>query len=120
LLNYIENLGKRPLEQSGKHRVNENDEEIFRHVDLIPALLRGSGHRAILVVLENDGAISRHCERSEAIHSREGGMDCFVAALLAMTAGPSSWPGLSRPSTSSLIRTSQDVDARDKPGHDVS
>ncbi len=28
----------------------------------------------------------RHCERSEAIHLTAcGGMDCFVAALLAMT-----------------------------------
>jgi hypothetical protein len=29
-----------------------------------------------------------------------------------------SWPGLSRPSTSSLQRGEKDVDARDKPGHD--
>ena len=29
----------------------------------------------------------RHCERSEAIQlGARGGMDCFVAALLAMTA----------------------------------
>jgi len=28
-----------------------------------------------------------------------------------------SWPGLSRPSTSSLINAAKDVDARDKPGH---
>src|SRR3954451_5020869 len=27
----------------------------------------------------------RHCERSEAIHSQTGRMDCFVASLLAMT-----------------------------------
>jgi hypothetical protein len=30
----------------------------------------------------------------------------------------SSWPGLSRPSTPFLCKRSQDVDARDKPGHD--
>ena len=30
-------------------------------------------------------SLSRHCERSEAIHSFEGNMDCFVASLLAMT-----------------------------------
>src|SRR6266478_2739466 len=30
----------------------------------------------------------------------------------------SSWPGLTRPSTSSLPRGCQGVDARDKPGHD--
>src|SRR5215470_3659697 len=29
-----------------------------------------------------------------------------------------SWPGLSRPSTSSFITSGQDVDARDKPGQD--
>jgi uncharacterized protein with PIN domain len=34
-----------------------------------------------------DGLVSRHCERSEAIHAaeRSGGMDCFVVSLLAMT-----------------------------------
>jgi hypothetical protein len=30
--------------------------------------------------------VFRHCERSEAIHGAASGeMDCFVAALLAMT-----------------------------------
>jgi hypothetical protein len=29
-----------------------------------------------------------------------------------------SWPGLSRPSTSSFPTVAKDVDARDKPGHD--
>jgi hypothetical protein len=29
-----------------------------------------------------------------------------------------SWPGLSRPSTSTLFDCCKDVDARDKPGHD--
>jgi hypothetical protein len=29
-----------------------------------------------------------------------------------------SWPGLSRPSTSSFHQRGKDVDARDKPGHD--
>jgi hypothetical protein len=34
-----------------------------------------------------DNAIKhRHGERSEAIHSREESVDCFVASLLAMTA----------------------------------
>jgi len=31
------------------------------------------------------GISFRHCERSEAIHLWKTGMDCFVAALLAMT-----------------------------------
>jgi hypothetical protein len=57
LPNPIENLGKRPLEQSGKHHVNENDEEFLRRVELIPASLRGFDHRAVLAVLENDGGI---------------------------------------------------------------
>ncbi|MDO9414419.1 MAG: glycosyltransferase family 87 protein [Pseudolabrys sp.] len=37
-----------------------------------------------------------------------------VRAILKM----SSWPGLSRPSTTFLENEKQDVDARDKPGHD--
>jgi len=32
--------------------------------------------------------------------------------------GTPSWPGLSRPSTSFLLRGSEDVDARNKCGHD--
>ena len=28
---------------------------------------------------------SRHCERSEAIHTSEESMDCSVASLVAMT-----------------------------------
>jgi hypothetical protein len=31
---------------------------------------------------------------------------------------PSSWPGLSQPSTSFRVAGKEDVDARDKPGHD--
>jgi len=31
---------------------------------------------------------------------------------------PSSWPGLTRPSTTLVITSKEDVDARDKPGHD--
>jgi hypothetical protein len=43
LRSHIEKLGKRPLEQSGKHRVNKNDEGIFwRGVDSISAAVRGS------------------------------------------------------------------------------
>jgi hypothetical protein len=30
-----------------------------------------------------------------------------------------SWPGLSRPSTPYFVKRKQDVDARDKRGHDV-
>src|SRR2546430_14934133 len=41
-------------------------------------------------------ASDRHCERSEAIQSREKSLDCFVASLLAMTGlGSSSCPGVS-------------------------
>jgi hypothetical protein len=41
LPNPIENLGKRPLEQSGKHHVNENDEEILRHGGFDPRIVTG-------------------------------------------------------------------------------
>jgi hypothetical protein len=37
----IENVGKQPLEQSGKYRVNENDEEIFRGVRIFPRIDTG-------------------------------------------------------------------------------
>src|SRR5580700_282282 len=40
----------------------------------------------------------------------------YVPALLAILA--SSWPGLSRPSTPFLTASQQNVDGRDKPGHD--
>jgi hypothetical protein len=41
---------------------------------------------SFMIRLEHDALLlSRHCERSEAIQSREKGLDCFVAALLAMT-----------------------------------
>ncbi len=44
----------------------------------------------------------------------------FVLYLLTIHAilKTSSWPGLSRPSTTFLTNAKQDVDARDKPGHD--
>jgi hypothetical protein len=41
-------------------------------------------------LFDDSSAVSRHCERSEAIHGDEGKMfnpvilDCFVALLLAM------------------------------------
>jgi hypothetical protein len=50
------------------------------------------GRRAVFVVLERDAhrgelvAQHRHCEQSEAIHAIVRLMDCFVAALLAVTA----------------------------------
>src|SRR6185312_10557405 len=34
------------------------------------------------------GAVTRHCERSEAIQDATLRMDCFVATLLAMTLWP--------------------------------
>ena len=45
-------------------------------------------------------------------HLAEKGID-----QMAAPPGHASWPGLSRPSTSSP-RGKQDVDARDKPAHD--
>jgi hypothetical protein len=39
---HIESVGKQPLEQSGKYRVNENDEEIFSRRADFPASIRGS------------------------------------------------------------------------------
>jgi hypothetical protein len=38
--------------------------------------------------------------------------------MFVLIASNTSWPGLSRSSTSFLLRVSEDMDARDKPGHD--
>jgi hypothetical protein len=37
---HFENVGKQPLQQSGKYRVNENDEEFFASV-FLPVSFRG-------------------------------------------------------------------------------
>ena len=46
---------------------------------------------------------------------------CFVKVIISNKVKPhwsfSSWPGLSRPSTSSLPHDRKDVDARHKAGH---
>jgi hypothetical protein len=56
----IECVGKRPLDESGKYPVNENDEEIFAQgARDAPVSSRVPIHSVVL---------SRHCERSEAIH----------------------------------------------------
>src|SRR5262249_31101337 len=41
-----------------------------------------------------------------------------VRIPIRIVTSQSSWPGLSRPSTSFLTTTNKDVDARDKRGHD--
>src|SRR5689334_10602246 len=52
-------------------------------------MTRDGGHAALCPPYDSDLNFKqqrRHCERSEAIHaSARGKMDCFVAALLAMT-----------------------------------
>ncbi len=56
---------------------------------------RGAAHpsRLAALALQDEGVFvrRRHCERSEAIHAAAP-VDCFVAALLAMTANVSSAP----------------------------
>jgi hypothetical protein len=62
-----------------------------------------SGMRQVQRLIYDD----RHAKRSKRKRQRLGGNDS------------SSWPGLSRPSTSkSNFDAVKDVDARDKPGHD--
>jgi acetate---CoA ligase (ADP-forming) len=54
-----------------------------------------------------------------SFHTPEACADAVAAALRRrMPVSPSSWPGLSRPSTSCLSKKQQDVDARDRRGHD--
>src|SRR5262245_50467480 len=54
-----------------------------------------------------------------SFHTPEACADAIAAALRRRKPlPPSSWPGLSRPSTSYSSAMQQDVDARDKRGHD--
>jgi hypothetical protein len=59
----IRSVGKRPLDESGKYPVNENDEEIFAHLGAKLAASPASSNSRYCAE-----AFSRHCERSEAIH----------------------------------------------------
>ena len=43
-----------------------------------------------------------------------------VSTVIDDDPSPLSWPGLSRPSTPLILQEKQDVDARDKRGHDES
>jgi hypothetical protein len=46
LRDHIENVGKQPLEQSGKYRVNGNDEENFLPADKnVTRIITGSRNR---------------------------------------------------------------------------
>ena len=81
----------------------------------------GHGERA--EAGHGEGMEAGHDERVEGM--TKGGQVMAVAmsrmrAATAVTLSPPSWPGLSRPSTSSLAaaRRKQDVDARHKAGHD--
>jgi hypothetical protein len=37
---HIKNVGKQPLEQGGKYRVNENDEELLRSVNFVAVVAK--------------------------------------------------------------------------------
>jgi putative peptidoglycan lipid II flippase len=54
-----------------------------RTADLLAGSIVVAGLAQFVLVAR--GALSRHCERSEAIQSRTSALDCFVASLLAMT-----------------------------------
>jgi len=45
----------------------------------------GVGGRSRNIDMSSTMPTPRHCERSEAIQGADGRLDCFVAALLAMT-----------------------------------
>ncbi|MDI1267081.1 MAG: hypothetical protein PS018_27840 [bacterium] len=76
---HMESVGKRALDESGKHPVNENDEEISRV---------NTGTRLRVIASEAKQSISRH----------SGWMDCFVACAprndgRAKTQMPGTRPG---------------------------
>jgi hypothetical protein len=49
LRHHIENIGKRALEQSGKYRVNKNDEENFGSIVMAGLVRTGPGMTPSLV-----------------------------------------------------------------------
>jgi hypothetical protein len=93
----MRSVGKRALAESGKHPVNEDDEEIFAHLRAKLATSAASSNSRYCAE-----AFSRHCERAkQSIARHNGWMDCFAA--LAMTA----------------LTPAQNVNARHKAGHNV-
>ena len=66
----IESVGKQARDESGKHPVNEDDEEIDAHLRAKLATSPASSNS--LYCAE---AFGRHCERSEAIHRAAQRMD---------------------------------------------
>jgi hypothetical protein len=75
LLWRLRKLGKRERDESGKHPVNEDDEETVAG----SPCCYGSGDRSLSPVIAS--------EAKQSIARHNGWMDCFVAALLAMTKG---------------------------------
>jgi hypothetical protein len=66
---HIENIGKRALEQSGKHRVNKNDEESFGMTSRLTSSFRdaplGAGPESILPAGVMDSGFARFTRAPE-------------------------------------------------------
>src|SRR5882724_662301 len=64
------------------------------------------------------------CAVNVSVFARGSQTSALIANVMLLPPAPneyrysSSWPGLSRPSTSFLLLRWEDVDARDEPGHD--
>ncbi|ABD08258.1 DNA polymerase III, alpha subunit [Rhodopseudomonas palustris HaA2] len=105
----------------------DNEELAYKPKLLIGArLCFVDGTPDVLAYPTDRAAYGRLCRLLSAGKLRAGKGECHLTfadleAFVSSNAArpfPSSWPGLTRPSTSLQPRVLQDVDARDKPGHD--
>ncbi|HET6838810.1 MAG TPA: hypothetical protein VFH41_03645 [Bradyrhizobium sp.] len=74
-VDHFKNVGKWALEESGKYRVNKNDEEIF--IRCVPGIIPGSRKPPCPPAIR----IFRHCERSEAIQTATEWIDGLLRRL---------------------------------------
>src|SRR5439155_26391596 len=74
------------------------------------------GTNSILSIRPSSIAAMRTLRANSEVWENVSFMQCPLKKARLSYFG--SWPGLSRPSTSFLLRRREDVDARDKPAHD--
>src|SRR5712671_3929360 len=78
-------------------------------------------HKLALRQIEkcHEGEIAAAGEHDNPFENGHASRPTLERVRIILTTSPESWPGLSRPSTSRLLRRrKKDVDARDKRGHD--
>ncbi|MBT1509638.1 hypothetical protein KIP88_03915 [Bradyrhizobium sp. SRL28] len=83
----MRSVGKWPLDESGKHLVNEDDEEISAQVSLSHLCVHsGASCRNVEEICETEVSPSLRAKRSNPSHGIMDGWIASSLALLAMTA----------------------------------